>query len=244
MNEKSLSLTIGTSGAVRKVTPRFTPDPKGRTFHYLLDEQKFITGGATNNGAVIVQWYSEKILKQQVDIKSFGEQAAAVPPGSEGLLFLPYLLGERAPVYDPEASGVFLGIRKHHTSAHFMRAILEGIGYSLFSIAGIVAENSGFFEAVIASGGFIQSPHWVQIIADIFGKEVQVRGLEDASTLGAAMMGFHALGVKTDFQFPEGRHYDPNLDVHKRYQAYFTVYQNLYPRLSESFHSLHQIDNP
>jgi gluconokinase len=107
MDEDELSLTIGTSGAVRKVVKKAHLDPWGRTFHYLLDEQILITGGATNNGAILVQWFSENFLKEKVDVKLFGERAATVEEGAEGLIFLPYMLGERAPVFDPEAAGVF-----------------------------------------------------------------------------------------------------------------------------------------
>ena len=241
MDEETLSLTVGTSGAVRKVTHNITPDCQGRTFHYLLDEDKFITGGATNNGAVLVQWFSEKILKQHVNIKSFGERAVTIPPGAGGLLFLPYMLGERAPVFDPESSGAFVGVRKHHTTEHFMRAVLEGIGYALFSIATILEENSGPSQKVIASGGFIQSHPWVQIMADIFGKEMLIRGSDDASSLGAAMMGFRALGIEANFQLTSEKIFHPDPTCQSLYQKYFAVYQQLYSSLRDSFHSLNLI---
>ncbi|NOT77269.1 MAG: gluconokinase [Cyclobacteriaceae bacterium] len=243
MDEKTLSLTIGTSGAVRKAVTKNTPDAQGRSFNYLLNDKTIITGGATNNGAILVQWFAEKFLKEKVNVKTFGERASGVVPGSAGLIFLPFVLGERAPVFDPESSGVFIGVRQRHTTEHFMRAILEGVGYSLLSIAEVVEENSGSFEKVIASGGFIKSPHWVQIIADIFGKEFTVRGTEDASALGAALIGFEALKVESDFQFPNERVFNPDMILHKKYQQYFSVYKNLYPHLASDFHSLNQIAN-
>ncbi|CAN5222008.1 gluconokinase [soil metagenome] len=241
MDEKTLSLTIGTSGAVRKSVKKVTPDSKGRTFHYLLNDDTLITGGATNNGAILVQWYAEQFLKQKVHVKDFGESASVIPAGSEGLIFLPFLLGERAPIFDPDASGSFIGIKKIHSQEHFMRAILEGVGYALLSIAEIVEANSGAFERVIASGGFIKSSHWVQIVADIFGKPFIVRGTEDASALGAALIGFQALKIETDFEFPNEHEFQPNMELHKRYQKYFLVYKNLYPRLSADMHLLNQI---
>ncbi|CAN5386265.1 gluconokinase [soil metagenome] len=243
MDEKTLSLTIGTSGAVRKAARINSPDSKGRTFHYLLDDDTLITGGATNNGAILVQWFAEKMLKEKVNVKTFGERASGIAPGAEGLIFLPYVLGERAPVFDPDSSGVFLGIRQRHTQEHFMRAMLEGVGYALLSIAEVVEENSGPFDKVIASGGFIKSAHWVQIIADIFGKEFTVRGTEDASALGAALIGFQALKVETDFKFPNARTFRPDLNVYQKYQKYFSVYKNLYPHLAADFHLLNQIAN-
>ncbi|MEJ0056663.1 MAG: gluconokinase [Bacteroidota bacterium] len=241
MDAKTLSLTIGTSGAVRKAVKFNNPDPKGRTFNYLLDDDTLITGGATNNGAILVQWFAEKMLKEKVNVKMFGERASGVAPGADGLIFLPYLLGERAPVFDPDSSGVFLGVRLLHTQEHFMRAMLEGVGYALLSIAEIVEENSGPYDRVIASGGFIKSPHWVQIIADIFGKEFMVCGSDDASALGAALIGFQALKIETDFKFPNARTFNPDLKLYQKYQKYFAVYKNLYPHLSADFHLLNQI---
>ena len=238
MDDKTLSLTIGTSGAVRKVVKKNYPDAHGRTFHYLLDEETLITGGATNNGAILVQWFSEKFLKEKVDVAKFGEQAAGIPAGAEGLIFLPYLLGERAPIFDPESAGVFFGIRQKHTTEHFMRALLEGIGYALFSIAQIVEKNSGVIQKVVASGGFIKSPHWIQIVADICGKEVIVRGTDDASALGAALMGFKALGVDTSFKFPTEKTYSPDRKTNEIYGRYFAVYTKLYPHLADDFHQL------
>ena len=244
MDEKTLSLTIGTSGAVRKIVKKNSPDALGRTFHYYLDDEILVTGGATNNGAVLVQWFAENMLKEKVDVKSFGVRASTIMAGAEGLIFLPYLLGERAPVFDSDAAGVFFGVRQLHSQEHFMRALLEGVGFALRSIAEIVEANSGGYEKVVASGGFIKSSHWVQIIADIFGKEFIVRGREDASALGAALLGFKAMGTATDFKFLQERVFLPDMHIHRKYDQYFSVYKNLYPHLSPDFQLLKQITNP
>lgn len=241
MEDDVLSLTIGTSGAVRKTVRKNSPDPVGRTFHYMLDEDTLVTGGATNNGAILLQWYAENFLKEKINIQSFGDRAARVTAGSNGLIFLPFLFGERAPIFDPEASGVFFGVRHHHGTEHFMRAILEGIGYALFSIAEVVEKNSGGYKRLMASGSFVESPHWVQIIADIFGKEVHVQGQEDASALGAALMGFKALKIESHFQFSAEKTYQSESISHRKYREYFSVYQELYPHLSKDFHRLHSI---
>ena len=241
MDGRTLSLTVGTSGAVRKATAKVKPDAKGRTFNYLLDQNFYITGGATNNGAILAQWYSEKFLKEKVHTKMFGERASIIAPGADGLLLLPFLLGERAPVYDPESAGVFFGVTQRHSTEHFMRAIMEGVGYALYSIATIVEENCGGFDQVIASGGFIKSEHWVQILCDIFGKEFIVRSTDDASSLGAALMGFKALGIQSDFQFPNEKTFSPDQVNHRKYQQYFSVYRNLYKNLASEFHLLQQV---
>lgn len=241
MDSDTLSVTVGTSGAVRKAVKGYKPDEKGRTFHYSFEGEEVITGGATNNGAVLVQWYSEKFLNEKVNVRAFGERAVSVPHEKEGLIFLPYVLGERAPVYDVDATGVFFGVRNRHGAEHFMRAILEGIGYALYSISEIVEANSGVCNRVVASGGFIKSSHWVQIVTDIFGKEFHVLGAADASALGAAMLGFKSLGVTTDFQFPAEKKFYPDMENHKNYMRDFRIFKNLYPHLAQDFAD-HQTD--
>ena len=198
MNPGDLSVTIGTSGAVRMATSSYYHDERCRIFNYRLDEQTFIAGGATNNGAVLLSWFEENIEGVKPDGAAFVDEAFSVP-GSEGLIFLPFLLGERAPMYDPHAKGVFLGIRIQHKKAHFKRAILEGICFELKSIAQAVEEVIHPIERVIASGGFVKSDRWVQLLSDILGKPITVNSQNDASSLGAALQGFQALGMKADF---------------------------------------------
>jgi gluconokinase len=122
-----------------------------------------------------------------------------------------------------------------------MRAILEGTGYALLSIAEIVEKNSGGYDRVMASGGFIVSPVWVQIIADIFGRNAHVQATDDASAVGASLVGFRAIGIKPHFEFPEEKVYRPDPARHTLYQQYFSVYKNLYPHLSADFQLLNSI---
>ncbi|MBY0433790.1 MAG: gluconokinase [Cyclobacteriaceae bacterium] len=240
MHKNELSVTVGTSSAVRKAANKISPDRNGRTFSYLLDEQTVITGGASNNGAVLLQWYSENFLKEPLDVTFFVARAMTVAPGCDGLIFLPYVLGERAPVFDPDAAGTFIGVRQHHRQEHFMRAILEGIGFALLSIAEVVEQNSGAFESIVASGGFVKSAAWVQLVATIFGKPVKVRGTEDASALGAALLGFKALGEQVQFHFPSAHIFQPEKNFRKLYQDRFMIYKKLYPDLAGTFHALRQ----
>jgi gluconokinase len=198
MEPGQLALTIGTSGAVRMTVPKTAPDPMGRTFNYILWPGAFITGGPVNNGGIILKWFSEAILGRHFrgaeDFKWFLDEACSVPPGAEGLTCLPWFLGERAPIWNASATGIFHGMTLQHTRAHMMRAIVEGICFSLYSIADIVGQTSGPAERILASGGFTASPAWVQMIADIFGKPVELVQEADASAMGAAIIGFIATG--------------------------------------------------
>lgn len=218
----SLSLTIGTSGAVRWTARQNNSLPKPTIFRYHLDEQTLIEGGASNNGAVLIEWFAKNFLKENIDAPSFIQRAMKITPGAEGLIFLPYVFGERAPVYNPAATGLFFGIRQHHTIDHFMRAILEGIGYALYSI--VVRSGKPLnYPYLVASGGFAQSHEWIQLIADIFGKPVYLNQHDNASAVGAAMVGFKALGIETTFSHKPLMVVQPVKEMN-------TVYQKVYSR--------------
>jgi len=189
------ALTIGTSGAVRMTAAKPEYDPKERIFNYILTERLYVAGGATNNGGNAVQWYIEQFLGEKGDTAVWLAEADGVAPGCEGLVFLPYLLGERAPVWDAEARGMFFGIRSIHEQRHFMRSVLEGISFSLYQIGASLEETIGPIQHIYASGGFTRSATWLQMIADVFLKKVYVTGVADASAIGACIMGFYALGI-------------------------------------------------
>ncbi len=234
------ALTIGTSGAVRMTTPRPEYDPKERIFNYILTERLYVSGGATNNGGGALQWYMENFLDKGAgaakDPGALLEQAATVAPGSEGLVFLPYLQGERAPIWDAEAKGVFFGIRSAHQQRHFLRAVVEGISFSLFQVGASLEETIGPIACIYASGGFIRSKFWLQMIADIFNKEVRVTGAADASATGAALMGMYAEKMIGSLE-EAGKlirvveNYVPDMERHRIYQGRFSVFASLYERL-------------
>jgi gluconokinase len=233
LEEDTLSVTIGTSGAIRRVVRENFKVGGGKVFHYHLDEQILVEGGATNNGAALMDWFSKNFLLPETDAENFVRQACRMPVGAEGLIFLPYVYGERAPFYNPEATGVFYGIGPHHTREHFMRALLEGIGFALYHIAESVEESSGPYHQLKASGGFIHSPEWVQMVADIFGKPVDIHEQEDASAFGAAMIGFKATGIKTAFTNPDAKRFQPNLLRHENYRVVYSVFKKLSATLND-----------
>jgi gluconokinase len=165
-------------------------------------------------------------------------EAEAVPPGCEGLIFLPYLQGERAPVWDADAKGVFFGVRSIHDHRHFVRACLEGISYSLYQIGASLEETIGPIQDIFASGGFTRSAGWLQLIADVFFKRVHLTGAADASATGAAILGFSALGL---IDSPEAakslvgviRTYEPDAARHAVYQRHYQIFTQLYGRLKD-----------
>lgn len=182
-NPGQLAVTIGTSAAIRSVSSEPVFDEQMRTFCYRVDESRFIVGGASNNGANALEWLRRDVFESPLKPDAFARLAEEAPPGADGLLFIPYLQGERAPVWNPEVRGAFHGITSRHRQPHFVRAVMEGVLFNLKLIAD--AMNTPI-ESLHASGGFANSRAWVQMLADIFQKPVYVQqGGVDASVLGA-----------------------------------------------------------
>lgn len=201
MEKGRISLTIGTSGAVRMASKSYSPDPQRRIFNYRLDEEVFISGGATNNGTVLLNWFCKNFYTGKTpDIVEFVKIASTAEAGAAGLLFLPYVFGERAPHYNPDLRGVFFGLAQHHTQTHLMRGLIEGICLEIRSIVESAEQSIDAVTEVFASGGFVRSPAWLQIMADVLQKRITVHDVNDASSLGAAMMAFRSLGHPFDFE--------------------------------------------
>ncbi|MBS1599130.1 MAG: gluconokinase [Bacteroidetes bacterium] len=235
-----LALTIGTSGAVRMTSAQPKHDPQKRIFNYILTPRLYVSGGPVNNGGNTIKWYVDNFMNKSTsrkkDFSANVQQAADIPAGAAGLIFLPYIFGERAPVWDANAKGVFYGIGSIHTSRHFLRAVIEGISLSLYQIGLSLEETIGPAEKVYASGGFIQSAFWLQMIADIFNKEVLVMNVADASAIGAAMLGLLSLGNINDLQETKKmikvQHtYAPNGVTHAAYMKNFSAFKQIYGRL-------------
>lgn len=222
-------LTIGTSGAIRMTITGPGYDPEERLFCYILDDAHYVIGGPTNNGGVVWEWFCEQFYPDQSMDEVF-QQIAQISPGAEGLLFLPYLYGERAPVWDAFAKGHFWGIEPHHSRAHFGRAVLEGVCLNLYQIMQALEDIAGEITRIHANGGFTQSPVWIQLLADITGKEIVTGHNPNASAWGAAIMAMQAIGHPV----PTGptakqRTFQPNQSAFQIYQSVYTAFKKIYP---------------
>lgn len=218
----SMAVTIGTSAAVRICSAKPFSDPLMQTFCYVLDEQTYIVGGPSNNGAVIFEWLVNTFFPKE-DFEDVFSEAAGVKAGSEGLLFYPYLLGERAPLWSSSVRGGFSGLDIRHTRAHFARAVMEGILFNLYGIGKILMEMQEI-DTIYANGGFARSPLWVQMLSDVFGKTVRLNETVETGAVGAAMMGLKALGIVKEFSeltaFTQvGKEFDADKKVHEQYDA-------------------------
>ncbi|MCZ2492517.1 gluconokinase [Dellaglioa carnosa] len=241
------AVTIGTSGAVRMVIDHPVTDPKGRLFCYALAKDKWVIGGPVNNGGIVFRWLRdeiftpEKITAEQMQIDPYEiitQIAEKVPAGSDGLLFHPYLGGERAPLWDANARGSFFGLTRQHTRAHMARAVLEGIVFNLDMVMLALTEVSGSPTRIQATGGFAQSSLWRQLLADIFEQEVTIPESFESSCLGAAVLGMESLHLIADLSAVENM--IGSTHVHQPQKENFEVYRELLPifvRLSRSLSS-------
>jgi len=238
------ALTIGTSGALRKIIDRPLPQPGGNLFNYVLTDNMYVTGGATNNGGNVLKWFSENILDKPFTsneaFKWFMDSAGRSPAGAKGLIFLPYIYGERAPLWNAAAKGVFFGMHGLHAKADLMRAILEGICFSLRQVMIAIEEAGSPIEVIYASGGFIQSDLWVQMLCNVLNKKVVVSHAADASAMGAIFLAMHHLGYLKEWNEVKNMVevsgvYYPDENAHRQYLENFMAFNGLYDKVKDAF---------
>jgi len=199
-----MSSTVGTSGALRTTVTR-PVTPEGQPLWcYSFTDDRWVAGGAINNGGVVLKWFRDNFRVQfEKEAEAFGGRiyrlfdsyAEEVPPGSQGLIFLPYLAGERNPDWNARATGVMWGLTYAHTRKHLVRAAMEGILFRLFSVYEILEKFLAPTHEIRAGGGYSQSRVWLSMQADLFGRRIAVPTVTEASALGAAFLAMVAVGT-------------------------------------------------
>lgn len=231
-----VAVTIGTSGAVRVVVDKPMVDPNGKLFCYALTKDKWVVGGPVNNGGIVFRWVRdqlfepEKITAEQMKVSTYDiltQIAEKIPAGSDGLLFHPYLGGERAPIWDADARGSFFGLTRQHTRAHMVRSSLEGIVYNLYMVMLMIEGVAGKPKSIQATGGFARSELWRQMLADIFEQDVTIPESFESSCLGAAVLGMYSLGYVDDLSAVKDMVGVTN--VHHPKSENFAAYRELLP---------------
>ncbi len=190
-------LSLGTSGAVRMTVNEPRVDDAGALFCFALTDSIWVLGGAISNGGAVVRW-AERALMSEVDASSASadqtllELAASAPAGSGGLVMLPYLLSERAPLWSPELTGAYLGLRYEHTRGHLARAAIEG---TCAQIRLIVDRLDGLMpvESIHATGGVFRSTLWREVMASTLDRPLRIVGEAEGTAVGAAALGLLAL---------------------------------------------------
>ncbi|MBS4174800.1 gluconokinase [Bacillus sp. FJAT-49736] len=247
-----VAVSIGTSGAIRAMVDRPITDPKGRIFCYCLTENHWVIGGPVNNGGMIFRWIRDQLADSEVATANrlgkdpyevLTEIADRVTPGSDGLLFHPYLAGERAPLWNFNARGSFFGLGMHHKKEHLIRAALEGVIFNLYTVLLALSELIGEPHKIQATGGFARSELWRQMMADIFNHEVYIPESFESSCLGAAILGLYSLGEINSFKVADEmvgaiHHHTPNSENVSIYQDLTPIYIRLTRLMQEEYDSI------
>ena len=174
-------------------------------------------------------------------------EAAAIPPGSDGLIFLPYLAGERSPIWDPLARGAFVGLTVGHGRGHMARAVVEAAAFALRQVISPIVAAGASIRELRVSGGPAQNQAWNQLKADVTGLTVAVPRVPETAVLGAAIVAAVGAGVQPDLASATRRmvvierRLAPDLAHRATYDAAYAAYVGLYPALARSFHDLAEL---
>lgn len=243
-----VSATIGTSGVVFAATDQPFLDPQGRlhTFCHAVPGRWHVMG-VTQAAGLSLRWFRDTFdsADDSEAYSRLGEAASTVPAGADGLLWAPYLMGERTPHLDPEARAALVGLTASHRSAHIVRAIMEGVAFSLKDTLSIFAEIGVPAHAIRLGGGGARSPIWRQIQADVYGQPVEIVAAEEGAAYGAALLAGVGVGVWTsadaacDAVIRVAQRVAPQPADSAKFQELYRLYRRLYPTLQPIFHGLH-----
>jgi xylulokinase len=252
-----VSVTVGTSGVVFASTDEFKVEPEGRlhAFCHAVPGKWHLMGVMLSAGGSF-RWYRDTLGRMEKDVAGLLGQdpyelltaeAAKVPVGSEGLIFLPYLTGERTPYPDPNARGVFMGLTLRHDKGYLGRAVLEGVAYGLRDSLELMQNLGLEIHQVRASGGGARSDLWRQILADVFDTELVVINVTEGAAYGAALLAGVGAGIYGDVLEACGqairvvKRTTPNRENSALYGRFYPVYRALYAALKPSFERVSEI---
>ena len=218
---------------------------------FLIPNTNSLHGG-TNTAGTFTKWYRDNIFFDALEIEQEGGPDAYetmmqgledIPVGSDGILTLPYLAGERTPINDPKARGAIFGLQLQHTRTHMYRSALEGIAYSIKNHFDIFKENGAPAKRIFVAGGGTKNPIWMQIIADVTGEEIHTPAVSIGAAYGDTLMCAIATGYLKDFadirnHITEGPCYKPNMENHEKYQKYYKLWLDLYEKTKDIAHDL------
>jgi xylulokinase len=233
----------GTVTSFRAVTDQPTLDPDGRLFitpHVRAD--RYLAGGSNNLGGGVIEWAKQVLYPDDPDpYPTMEREAGEAPPGAAGLTFLPYLLGERAPVWDPSARAVLFGLGRNHGRSDMIRAIFEGVGYSVLDLADRLTGMGVAVDRVWASGGLARIEPINQIKADMLGVPVRLTEELETTALGAALVagvngGLHeSIEAAVERCVRPAAGFEPVAVRTDMYRDFFALYRELYERLRPLF---------
>ena len=245
----TIAVTLGTSGVVFAATEAPLIEPQGRLHAFChAVAGRWHLMGVMLSAAGSLQWYRDKFACERNFDELVGE-ASQIPAGSDGLIFLPYLSGERTPHPDPLARGAWIGLTTRHCQAHLTRSVLEGVAFGLKDMFGLLLEAGlGSIDQVRLSGGGAKSSLWRQILADVLGTELVTVNTTEGAAYGAALLAGIGAGIWRDADDACAHtirvtdSVSPNQRDLETYQLIHRQYQQLYPALKSTFHAVAVLD--
>lgn len=231
----TMLLTVGTSLALRMGSAQPTVDVSTRSFCYVLDRNHYIVGGPSNNGGIMLDWLYRNVLTQAGEdfdrrFPELCEAAGAVE--ADALFCLPYVAGERAPLWQESATASFLGLQLFHRQEHLFRAAIEGMLFNAYWIGERLIDQLGKPDKVIVSGRLFQTAWVLQHIADLFGVEMHIQPDMDGATLGAVLLANQAAGLpEMSINRLSLQVVKPRMEEHRALQTRYRQYRALCDRL-------------
>jgi len=246
IEEGSAGFTIGTAGIVAGGLSRCPDNPGGRVQVSAGNEPgRWHIMGVTLSAGGAFQWFRDAFTpldgSRQLTFEKLIALAKEVEPGAGGVLFLPYLLGERSPYIAPDASASFVGLSQMHNAGHMSRAVIEGVLMNMREILEICVDAGLQTDQIIASGGATNEPLWLQLLADVLGREVvTVTGASEGGAYGAALAAGVGAGVWPDLPSALGqveveRTFTPDPAAHERYETVFAAHRRLHGALGDVY---------
>jgi xylulokinase len=245
VREGSVSTSIGTSGVLFAHRDAFTPDPSGRVhaFCHAVPGAWHLMAVTLSAGGSL-SWWRERF---DADFAELVDEASGVEPGAEGLVFLPYLTGERSPHLDPRARGAFVGLTLRHSRAHMTRAVMEGVAFSMRDGLEVMRGLGTPDEDMRAVGGGARSPLWLALQADVYGRSVRRTEVDEGPAYGAALLAGVASGALADVEEARAQvrlraeMTEPDPARVARYDELYAVYRSLYGSLRNQKHELDRV---
>lgn len=249
-----MMLMYGTTLFMIEVLGRRVTDQRLWSAPYLFPGTHAMMAGMATTGA-LTRWFRDKLAPDLVAAQEAGgknayaaltEEAAGIPAGAEGLVVLPYFSGERTPINDPEARGVFFGLTLSHSRAHLYRAVLESVGFGIRHHLDVLEGIGARPETLVAVGGGTKSPLWLQAVSDICGQAQKVPAVTTGAAYGDAFLAGLGVGVFPSYQainewVRDVRLVEPSPAATAAYQPYYDLYLELYRRNRDLMHSLHAL---
>lgn len=222
---------VGTSGAMRVMARAERKSVPPGLWRYRADRRRLVMGGALSNGGLLFVWMNET-LRLSGGREAVERQLAGLAPDSHGLTVLPFLAGERSPGWRPKARAAITGLSLHTRPLDILRASLESVAYRFAKIAQLLKPLAPGVREIVASGGaLLQSPAWMQVMADVLGQPVVASAVREASSRGAALLALEVLGLLgsiEEVETPLGQRFDPSAERHERYLKALERHDQLY----------------